>query len=169
VNHEQGVLEDSETQKAISDHGVTVVRHQTHKNRMDREIGVASVASEMRDRRLLFPTSTTQDQQKTYTLRQHFKNWDSAPKKIRSKNMRSANPDDLAMAIWMGVLEARALFKRAERQGRGQEKKIPAAIARRWQKKRYGQDEKARRGNVRRDVYANVDLAQLVAGTPDAD
>jgi hypothetical protein len=169
VNHEQGVLEDSETQKAISDFGVTVVRHQTHKNRMDREIGVASVASEMRDRRLLFPTATTPDQTKTYTIRQHFKNWDSAPKKIRSKNMRTAHPDDLAMAIWMGVLEARALFKRFERKGRGMEQKVPANVTRRWQQKRYGQEKKGRRGNVRADVYANVDLAQLVIGSSDAD
>jgi len=168
VNHEQGVLYDPETQKVIADFGVTVVPHQTHKNRMDREIGVASVASEMRDRRLLFPTALTSDQAKTRLLRQHFKNWDAAPKKIRSKNMRTAHPDDLAMAIWPGVLLARKLFAAAERRDMGMRPAVPASVLRRWQK-RSVQAERGRRGNVRADVYHAVDLDRLYLGSPGAD
>lgn len=138
VNHEGGVLHDPDVEGLLRDFGVTLIRHETTRNRMDPEVGVARMAGWMIQHRILLPSATPSDKAKTLTVRQHFKNWDADPQSRRKQHRKKeSQPDEIAMAFWFLWLHARDLIDRYQR-GRHQTtpaKQVPQSIARRWQAK----------------------------------
>lgn len=174
TNHESGVLYDTEVQDVIRSLGITVVDHYTNKNRMDPEIGVASMASWMIRGQMRFPNATAADKAKTLVVRQHFKNWDANPQRTRRQHKdKEARPDDLAMAIWPGWIWARQLIDRGKaRHDQKQRKATPRAVMARW-RERSGPDDPVselranRAGRGYRD--RNVNLTRLYLGGSTSD
>lgn len=112
-NREGAVLADPEIHKVIRDSGVQVFTHNTGRDRGDREVGPGALAVDMRAGRILIPAATAHDKARGLQLRAQFKAWDINPD--RSKPGRPGHePDDLAMAAWIGWLKARTYIDRGK-------------------------------------------------------
>jgi hypothetical protein len=167
TNHESGVLYDPDIQQLIRDMGVTVIDHYTNKNRMDAEIGVARMAGTMMSGRgPWLPTMLPADKAKTLTVRQHFKNWDADPQSRRKQHrQKDTDPDDIAMAVWLGWLHATNLIDRAFRRSTAPAKRdVPAAVRRRWQTRSGAGTRASMRERARTSAVHDVDLLKLYLG-----
>lgn len=110
-NREGSVLADTTIHKVIADSGIGVFTHNTGMERADREVGPGALAVDMRAGRILIPAAAALDRARGLTLRSQFKAWDINPD--RSKPGRPGHdPDDLAMAAWVGWLKARTFLER---------------------------------------------------------
>lgn len=171
TNHESGVLYDSEVQRAITDLGIQVIDHYTNKNRMDPTIGVAAMASWMIRNQLRFPTATAADKARTLQVRSHFKNWDANPQRSRRQHKdKESRPDDIAMSIWPGWIQAVKMIERYSRDRHPKRQRAtPAGVLSRWQHRPGPVTKKV---SLRRRDYGTVDVVGLYLGTehdPDLD
>jgi len=163
ANHEQGIMFDSEVEKAISMVGATRILQHTGDKRNDPVVGIGSTSREMRQGKVLFPTMTPADQVKTRRLITQFKNWDANPKSKRNTNTRLQAPDDLAMATAIGILFCRQLIDKTKRRAQPAEprKPVPAAVARRWKRPAMAGRKEAIR------TFRGVDIVNLVLNGAD--
>jgi len=137
VNHEEGVLYDFEIQRMFKDYGVEVVHHTTGHNRSDPEIGVASLGRDMRRHTIRFPCATPADRARTLQIKRAFKNWDSASAARRPTRVRRRAPDDLCMAIWIGITaKCRAILERRHRSHHAARKPVPEIVRRKWNQRK---------------------------------
>jgi len=133
-NHEQGIMFDAEVERALKLTGAQRELRHTDNKRNDPEIGIVSMTSEMMRRLIRFPMREPMDKAKSHRLKQQLKNWDRVPKSQR-KNQARHSPDDLAMALGIGVQFVRSLFTRAEHARKpAQRRPLPGIVTKGWQR-----------------------------------
>lgn len=163
VNHEEGVLYDYEVQQMFKDFGVEIVHHTTGHNRSDDVVGVASLARDMRRHTIRFPAATPNDRARTMQVKQAFKNWDAASAARRPTRVRRNAPDDLCMAIWIGIIsKCRGILERKHRRPARGNQQVPEVVRRRWRKRQVPQTQQQPEREEARPQYRDAGSLQAL-------
>ncbi|MFA5634746.1 MAG: hypothetical protein WC977_02465 [Anaerovoracaceae bacterium] len=118
TNSESAVLDDPQVLDTCETYGVRIHRHRTGRNRANPDVGPASMVAEMRMGLIRFPAATVGDRKRLELLTTHLKSWDArtltgGPGNRRTRSGQVGhNPDELAMALWFGVLKGREIVDR---------------------------------------------------------
>jgi hypothetical protein len=172
TNREEAVLDDPEITQAFREFGVTVKRHNT--NVSNRGIGysqhgptvisVPAMSFYMKGGTIQWPTQTADDRRKIDLVKTHFKSWDrkelSGPGGRTRSGTHGHAPDDIAMAAWVGFIQALELLT-GNKRGRLPSNPVPQAVRNRWNRyqKRHGKKANEREGLA----TAPTDIAELVS------
>ncbi len=133
VNREAAVIEDPEIERLFDDFGVKLVRHQTHHaNRTNSTIGVPSLSFYMRNGTIRFPAQTAEDRARSNQIKEHFKTWDRKEAMDTHRKHLKGQPDDLAMAAWVGFIEALALLNKKRNRTTHRQMPVPDSVQRQW-------------------------------------
>lgn len=138
TNREEAVLDDPTISQVFNDFGVTVKRHNTNVgNRSSMAKGVISVpamSQYMRTGTIRWPTQTAEDRRKIDLVKTHFKSWDRRELGVRTRSGSGGHaPDDIAMAAWVGFIQALELLT-GNKRGRLPSAPVPSTIRRKWKR-----------------------------------
>jgi hypothetical protein len=132
-NKEGSVLADSVVWQVINESGVSVFPHTTGLERGHAEHGPGALATWMQGGMIKIPYMTGEDKARAGQIESHFKAWDASSD--RSKPGRAGHqPDDLAMAAWVGWLKAGPMID-VDLRDLGIVRGVPAAIKRHFDRR----------------------------------
>lgn len=174
TNQHGAVLDDFTIQEAIKDFGVSVYPHNTNRQNRgakakrgpaEEDITVGSLASYMRTRLIRFPYKTAEDKRRTDQMVTQFKTWDARGETASRRTNRKRDPDDLAMAAWIGFTKARVIAEsdRSKKQD-ASPRMVPRAIREKWDRRARMQQAKAageKRPTLRGDMSTPAELVDL--------
>ena len=171
TNREAAVVEDPEIQRVFKEFGVNLARHTTHHaNRTQsgtRIIGVPSLSFYMRSRVIRWPAMTRHDKDRMRLVKEHFKTWDRK-EALNTNRTLKGQPDDLAMAAWVGFVKAIELLERRSG-GIARTMPIPDSVKRRWERHQQRSREKEYEKDKNKYRHAAPDMAEVISiGTGDA-
>ena len=161
INREAAVVEDPEIERLFDDFGVRLVKHQTHHaNRTNSTIGVPSLSFYMRNGTIRWPTQTAKDRDQVRMVKEHFKTWDRKEALGTQRKALKGQPDDLAMAAWVGFIEALALLEKNRRTTRSMQMPVPDSVQRQWD--RMQQRRRDKKYIEQRERGTRPSMAELV-------
>ncbi len=171
TNREAAVVEAPEIQRVFKDYGVNLARHTTHHaNRTQtgtRIIGVPSLSFYMRSRVIRWPAMTRHDKDRMRLVKEHFKTWDRK-EALNTNRTLKGQPDDLAMAAWVGFVKAIELLERRSG-GVARTMPIPDSVKRRWERHQQRSREKEYEKDKNKYRHPAPDMAEVIAlATGDA-
>lgn len=166
TNREAAVVDDPEIQAVFTDYGVNLHRHHTHRgNRGSTKIGVPSLSFYMRSRIIRWPTRTAADRARIAVVKEHFKTWDRKEALDTTRAALKGNPDDIAMAAWVGFVKALELLERRSG-GSGRKMPVPQSVQRKWDRmvERNRERQKINEVERRGSSPSMADLVSIVTG-----
>jgi len=158
-NKDGSVLGETVVYRALESAGVSVYAHTTGMERSSNVFGPGAMAAGFRDGRIKIPYMTAADRARAMQLESHFKAWDSQPD--RSKPGQAGHqPDDLAMAGWVGWIKGWPMIDRDQSEKNGINMGVPISV-----RQKFDRAQKAHRARkAGKDRVSERDV--LVRGDP---
>jgi hypothetical protein len=158
-NKDGSVLAETVVYEALKSAGVSVYAHTTGMERSSEVYGPGAMAAWMRDGRIKIPYRTAEDRARAMEVESHFKAWDSQPDRSKA-GQAGHNPDDIAMAAWVGWIKGGPMVDRNQPKGNGLNMGVPIAI-----RQKYDRAQKAHRAaRAAKSKVSERDV--LVRGNP---
>jgi hypothetical protein len=158
-NKDGSVLAETVVYEALKSAGVSVYAHTTGMERSSEVYGPGAMAAWMRDGRIKIPYRTAEDRARAMEVESHFKAWDSQPDRSKA-GQAGHNPDDIAMAAWVGWIKGGPMVDRNQKPNNGLNMGVPIAI-----RQKYDRAQKAHRAaRAAKSKVSERDV--LVRGNP---